>query len=64
MDPKDADYDTDDSQAEDSYSDGEECKTSLELCCAAWRTPQQQCENTAVISCKKCRLVAVSTRPK
>ncbi|KAK0761810.1 hypothetical protein N5P37_004609 [Trichoderma harzianum] len=58
MDPKDADYDADDSHPEDSYSEGEESKSSLELCCAAWRTPQQQCENTAVISCKKCRLVA------
>ncbi|KAH0525848.1 hypothetical protein TsFJ059_009258 [Trichoderma semiorbis] len=58
MDPKDADYNADDSQAEDSYSKGEECESSLDLCCAAWRTPQQQCENNAIISCKKCRLVA------
>ncbi|PNP46472.1 hypothetical protein THARTR1_10794 [Trichoderma harzianum] len=60
MDPKDAGRDANELQtdrgSEDSCTDGD--SDSLDLCCAAWHSPRHQCENPAVISCKKCRLVA------
>ncbi|KAL7958536.1 hypothetical protein V8C34DRAFT_314006 [Trichoderma compactum] len=63
MGTKDAVRDANDSQpergSEDSYPEGDsEYSNSLDLTCVAWLTPQDQCENIAGISCKKCRLVA------
>ncbi|KAL7905389.1 hypothetical protein GGI35DRAFT_471637 [Trichoderma velutinum] len=63
MDPKDGDPDANDSQteggSEDSHTEGDsEHSDRLALSCAAWHTHQHQCENIAIICCKRCRLVA------
>ncbi|KAK4083880.1 uncharacterized protein Triagg1_1542 [Trichoderma aggressivum f. europaeum] len=67
MDPKyaarDANISQSDSDSEGSYTDGDsESSGDLVLGCAAWHTSQEQCDGSAVICCKKCRLVAYCSK--